>query len=462
MKKQQKQNKKKKSHIPVRMNILFTFVFALFSLLILRLGVLQIVQGEEYTNIVQSTDVESVNYSVPRGSFYDRNYTKAVYNIPQKAITYTAPKNPQPDELLEIAKELSQLIDMTEKDKEKVTKRDKKDIWLLENKNGKEKVTDKEVEKLEDNELYKLKLDRITDEDLNEVDENVAAIYRKVSTAKALTPTIVKNDNVTDMEYAIVSENLGNLPGVDVTTDWERAYAYDKTFKGIIGKMSLGLPEEKAEYYNAKGYSLNDRVGASYLEEALEDVLQGTKSKVKTVTNKSGEVIDTKVVSEGQSGKDVVLTVDMDFQAEVEKILEEEILNGVKYPNTEYFNKAFVVVMNPKTGEVLSLAGKQYDKKNRKFMDYSHGTFTAAYEPGSTIKGATVLMGYQSGAIKAGTVLRDEAMYLPGGQTISSVSTMGNINEVTALEQSSNVYMAKIVLAMGGERYVRNGSVGTS
>ena len=75
--------------------------------------------------------------------------------------------------------------------------------------------------------------------------------------------------------------------------------------------------------------------------------------------------VEQEIVSEGKSGKDVVLTVDMEFQAKVEQILMEEILNAIPYPNNNYFNKAFIVVLNPKTGEILSMAGKQYDEKER-------------------------------------------------------------------------------------------------
>ena len=45
-----------------------------------------------------------------------------------------------------------------------------------------------------------------------------------------------------------------------------------------------------------------------------EDVLHGQKAKVKNVTDKSGEIVSTEVVSEGQRGKDLVLTIDMDLQ----------------------------------------------------------------------------------------------------------------------------------------------------
>jgi cell division protein FtsI/penicillin-binding protein 2 len=455
-----KKENKKKSHLPTRLNLLFFVVFLLFSGLVLRLGVVQIVQGKEYKKQVEMTDVESVNYSVPRGEMYDNDYTKIVYNIPQKAITYTPPKNPQPKELLEVAKKLAQYIQMPKEDIKKVRERDLKDIWLLEHDNGEDLVTKSETEKLDDKDIYKLKLDRVTEEHMKTVDKNVAAIYGKIYNATALTPTIVKNKDVTDVEYAMISENLGDLPGVDVTTDWQRAYTYDDTFRGILGTVKTGLPEEKVDYYKAKGYSLNDRVGYTYLEEYLEDILQGTKSKVRTVTNKQGDVVEQEIVSEGKSGKDVVLTVDMEFQAKVEQILMEEILNAIPYPNNNYFNKAFIVVLNPKTGEILSMAGKQYDEKAKSWSDYASGTFTSAFEPGSVVKGATVLMGYQVGAIQPGTIFRDEPMPVRGRSPIRSAGrAMGPINEIKALERSSNVYMAKIVYGLAGDTYRPNASL---
>ncbi|MER1973629.1 MAG: hypothetical protein ABS880_07660, partial [Psychrobacter alimentarius] len=48
-----KKNDKKRSHIPFRLNLLFFVVFLLFATLILRLGYLQIVKGEEFETQVQ-------------------------------------------------------------------------------------------------------------------------------------------------------------------------------------------------------------------------------------------------------------------------------------------------------------------------------------------------------------------------------------------------------------------------
>lgn len=460
-----KQKKKKKQIVPVRMNLLFFFVFALFSVLILRLGVVQIVHGEQYEEQVNRKDVTAVAYSVPRGEMYDRNYKLVKYNVPEKAIVFTPPKNPQPAELLDLAKKLAELITMSEDDMKKVTERDLKDLWLLENDNGKDLLTDEEItrwknKEISDKKLYQIKLARITEEQMREVDTNIAAIYRKLYSAVALTPSIVKNKDVTDEEYARVSENLVNLPGIDITTDWRRERVYDDVFWNILGGVSdsdKGIPAEKVDEYLAKGYKLNDRVGTSYLEEVYDDILQGQKSKMKTVTNKNGDVVATEVLSEGKSGKDLILTIDIDLQMQVEMIIEEELAKGMKTSST--LDRAFIVAMDPMTGEILAMSGRQYNPEAKEFIDFTPGTFTTSYATGSVVKGATVLTGFQTGSTYPGERKLDEVMVIRGSGSFSSHQVMGWVDDLTALERSSNVYMWKIAIDILGGKYSRGQSL---
>jgi penicillin-binding protein A len=427
-KKRQKENIVK-NLIRSRLNGLFFMVFVLFSILILRLGFIQIIKGEAYSAQAKETDVTTVNYSVPRGRIYDRNNKLVVYNIPEKAIVYTPPKYPQPGELLELAKKLTTILVMTDREINKVTDRDLKDIWLLAHNNGKDLITKKEEklhkqERLNDKDLYHLKLNRITESDLQAMDKNLAAIYRKLSSAIALTPTIIKNENVTVEEYAKVSENLENLPGVDVSTDWKRGRTYGETFWNMLGEVTSadeGLPADKVEYYTSKGYELNDRVGKSYIEELYDGVLQGQKEKVETVTDTNGNVVSTETVSEGESGKDIVLTIDIEFQAQVEKIIQEELISAIQKPHTDTLDTAFVVAMEPKTGRILAMSGNVFDRQSREFTDFTPGTFTYAFEQGSVVKGATVLTGYQTGIRDFGEIELDEVMRFKGSpKTFSS------------------------------------------
>ena len=464
---QKAKKKKKRMQVPFRLNVLFFIVFLLFSALILRLGVIQIVYGEQYRKEVERTENITVNTPAPRGKIYDRNYQVVVDNKPLHAITYTRTQTTKPSEMIEVAKKLAAYI---EKPTDRVTERDIKDYWILTNgEKAKEKITEKEwkqfrAKKLKDKDIYRLQLERITEEDVKAIKEKeleVVAIFREMNSGYALTPQMIKNEGVTNKEYAVVSEHLEELPGVDVTTDWNRHYTFSDTFRTVLGNITSseeGLPREKLDYYLARDYSRNDRVGKSYIEAQYEDVLRGQKAKIKNVTDKAGNIIETIEISQGQRGKDIVLTIDMELQKRVEQIIEEELTTMKRRGGTELLDRAFVVMMDPNTGEILSLAGKLYTRdENGKavFKDYALGTITSAYAMGSAVKGATVLTGFQTGVIQPGTVLVDEPLYIKGTPTKKSHSGIrpGPMNDLKALEMSSNVYMFKTAIAIAGSTY---------
>ncbi len=456
--------KKKKSLVPLRLNLLFFMVFLFFSLLILRIGFIQIVHGERYQTVVERTENSTVNIPVPRGEIFDRYNRAIVNNKPLNAITYTRANGTTQEEVLDVARKLAELI---EKDTSKITERDKKDYWIITHpEEARLLITDSEWAQFEDkdltdSDLYRIQLERIDEQKLNEIKEEeleILAIFREMTKGYYLTPQIVKNDNVTDIEFATVSENLEILPGVDTTVDWERAYPFERTLRSILGNTTTadeGLPSEKLDYYLSRGYNRNDRVGKSYLEEQYETVLHGQKAQVQNIL-KGNTLLETKVVREGQSGSDLILTIDMDLQQEVEKILEEELLRAKQSGGSPYLDRAFVVMMDPKTGEILTMAGRQYTVNEGKvgFNDFALGNINTAYEMGSAVKGASVLTGYETGVIQPGSYLVDEPLFLgPRGLRKASYQTMGRINDLTALRRSSNVYMFKIAIAIGKGQY---------
>ena len=458
--------RKKRAQVPIRLNILFFFVFLLFSALILRLGVVQIVYGEDYRREVERTQDEIVSTPVPRGKIYDRFGHVIVDNTPQKAITYTRSKTTQPEEILDIARKLAQYIDIPDAE-EKVTERDMKDYWILTHpEEAKKKVSEQERKKLADQGLtqkeidkkvYEWTLDRITKQDLAQISKSeleVIAIKHEMESGYALTPQTVKSKGVTDREYAVVSEHLSELPGVNTTVDWDRKYVYDNTFRSVLGSVTEedeGVPRERLDYFLARDYSRNDRVGKSYLEMQYEEVLHGKKAKVKNVVDKSGRVVSVEEVYPGERGKDLVLTIDAELQQKVEEIIQQEILATKRKGRSPLLDRAFVVMMNPKTGEVLAMAGKLL--QDGKFVDFAIGNITSAYAMGSTVKGATVLTGFQTGVLHPNTYIKDEPLYIKGTKPKKSWKTMGTINELTALKQSSNVYMFKTAIAIGGGVY---------
>lgn len=465
-----------RTSLSFRMNVLFISIFILFSILILRLGYLQIVKGEEYVLEVQRTEEVSVNTSSPRGRIYDRYGRILVDNEPQNAITYTKFPNTKQEEMIEVAEKLAKLIDQPTN---RVTLRDKKDFWIMKNKEKAYKKVSKEEEekireKFEDDkeaqaEIDQLVRDRITDEELAELsdfDLEVLAIYREMSSGYNLSPQIIKSENVSDEEFARVSERLFELPGVNTTTDWKRVKLSSLAVLGRTTVPSKGIPKSQLYHYLARDYSRNDRVGESYFESQYEELLQGRKSVVKNITNRKGEVIDTVTTFDGEPGKDLVTTIDIELQAAAEKIVEQKLLEAKSKGGSSLLDRAFYVMMNPKTGEILAMVGKKIEKDpdtgKTYVADYSYGTFTTAYEVGSTVKAATLLMGYKEGVVKPGTRLIDQPIKLAGTDPKSSIfNRSGSIpmNDLTALERSSNSYMFQVAMKIGGLNYRYNMSL---
>lgn len=470
MRQSEKPKVKLRKNISFRMNFLFFSIFILFSVLILRLGYLQIVKSEDYVLLLERTEEVAVNTSVPRGRIFDREGRILVDNIPKKAITYTKMSTTSSQEMLEIAEELATIID---KDTDRVTAGDMRDFWILKNSDDAfEKITAKERKEIMGNrsltqtekqrEITKLTRERITKEELESfTDEElkVLAIYRDMMAGYAFSPQVIKSDDVTPEEFAIVSERLSEFPGVNTTTDWDRVRKSKTTILGQTTSPLEGIPRSEMNYYLAREYSRNDRVGRSFLERYYEELLQGQKTVVKNIRDRTGKVIENKTVREGVPGKDLVLTIDTELQTEIEQIVGNKLLQLKRGGYSRYLDRAFVIMLDPNNGDVLSLVGQQVvrnsDTGQLELRDYSFGTFTTRYEAGSTVKMATLLAGYEHGSVSIGETKIDEPLKFRGTALKRSLFNQSlfsrvPINDIEAIGRSSNIYMFKTVMGIGG------------
>lgn len=437
-----KKTKKKNKTTKFRLNALFFTAVTLFSILILRLGFVQIVKGEEYRKASAATTTTNYTWHAPRGTIYDREGRVLVENDPIYTLTYTDSADQSDLSTYEIAEKLASIVEV---DISKVKDRDKKDYWMMKNSSeALEKITEQELAELEDHEIYSLQLERITDEEINSLNDEEIEVYKIKSILDSSSASVKRiKEGLTTEEFAQVNEHLDDLPGIDVKLDSQRKYVYGDTFKQLFGSIAQ-IPEESAALYTSAGYDLSDLVGKSFLELQYESVLKGTKEEQSYTQDGTGSVTDSVTTKIGQTGKDLVLTIDMDLQQQVDAIVEEEM---AKETTAE---AAYVVMMNPKTGEILSLSGKRRDGTT--ISDETYGTIYNSYAMGSAVKGATVLTGYETGVISPGDVFLDAPITI-GSTTKKSWKTMGLINDLTALERSSNVYMFHIAMKIAGFDY---------
>ena len=453
------------SEIITKRYLFITIILVLlFSIIAIRLFKLQIIDYEDYQNkLTVATEKTVEGASAPRGRIYDRNYNLLVDNEAIKTIYYKKQSGITTEEEIALAYKIGAILEV---DYQNLSTYRLKNFYYQNNlEKCKSLITKEEKDKynkrkLNDDDLLNLIFDRITDEDLSaytEVDKEAAYIYYLMNKGYSYAEKIIKNKNVTEEEYAKISENIDNLQGFNTKLDWVRVYLYGDTFKSTLGTVSSdtqGIPEELASVYLEKGYSLDDRVGISYLEYQYEDYLKGTKPVYKIGKNNNYEI-----VSYGSRGNDIVLTIDIELQKYLEDTLSEEVMNASNEPNTPYYNRSFAIISNPNTGEILAMSGKQVrtnSSGSKEIVDYTPGIVTLPVTPGSVVKGASMLVGYKYGAINIGDTLKDECIKIKDTPEKCSWRTMGDIDDLYALRYSSNVYQYKIAIKVGEGNYEYN------
>ncbi|GCF92311.1 penicillin-binding protein [Enterococcus florum] len=459
---------KHKNQIPFRLNFLFFIIFALFAILITRLGYLQIVNGEKMEQRLKEATVINVSRSTPRGSIYDANGVALVDNKAFPSITFTRGNTMSAGDIYQVANKLNELIHV-EVD-ENLTDRDKKDYWLANPENLKiaeDRLSFKE-KNLDTSDEYQKLVDKVQDTEIqfDETELRAATIFKRMNAASALSTVFVKSKDVTNEELAVVAERASDLPGVSTGTDWERNYndALDDSLRSILGTISTekqGLPEDDLKEYLKKGYARNDRVGISYLEKQYEEALQGKKSKYEISLNQQGVITKQEELNKGEKGANLKLTINSDFQKRVEEIVKNHYQNLIDNGQAQYSPGAYAVALDPNNGDVLAMSGFSHEVGSKEIKEYTLGTILNNFEPGSVVKAGTVTAGYQTGVISGNDVLIDEPIQLAGTPLKGSIynKIAGNqipLNTVKALEWSSNAYMMKIVLRILGVDYYPN------
>lgn len=455
-----KNNDKKKSHIPYRLNLMFFIVFVLFSALILRLGYLQIVKADEFRAEVDRTDQTTITGSVPRGEIFDANLTKLVGNEARNTITYTRGKSTSSSDMTNVALDLAEYISMPHASPfdnasdTDITERDMQDFFIASHMDEIRDRLTADEKKLSGSESYQAMLDKVTESDISEFSEKekiATAIFKEMNASYALSTINIKNEEVSQEEIARVSENLASLPGIGTGTDWVRVYPQENMLRSILGSVTSqeqGIPSEKLSRYLAMGYSRNDRVGRSYLEQEYETVLKGSESIIETVTDGNGEVIQQIEKFSGSKGSNLILSPEIEYQETVEQIAIDALEKRQGLSDGVY-----LVAMDPQTGDILAMAGKSVNEDGE-IVDDALGTFSKNFQMGSSVKGATILSAYMDGVLdSSNNTIIDQPLKIRGSKNISSVFNRSGsvpINDITALERSSNVYMARLAMRMGG------------
>lgn len=149
--------------------------------------------------------------------------------------------------------------------------------------------------------------------------------------------------NVSDKTVAYIMENNQSLIGIDIGQDWERTYTGGEAFSHILGYVGKISSEEMEKYADSdRDYTPDSIVGKSGIEQYMESELQGLNGEKQIVVNNVGKVVgEENIIKETVSGKDVYLSIDKDLQIAVYHILEQNLAGIISSNliNTKKFDK---------------------------------------------------------------------------------------------------------------------------
>lgn len=272
-------------------------------------------------------------------------------------------------------------------------------------------------------------------------------------------PIVSIMNNVNWDDLVKIQTNLYKLNGIMAENGYIRYYPYPTTFSHIIGYISSPIKEEIDREKNVQTKELllhpDYKIGRNGLEKLFNTTITGKTGSKRLEMNALSIPIKEIDMVESQEGKDIKLTIDFNLQRFVEKRMKGT--NGA------------VIVMNVKTGEVLSMFssptfdGNKFvegisndywnELNNNPAKPLNNKAVSAIYPPGSTFKLMTAIAGLENGWKEEKEIECKGKIALNRQRILHcwKESGHGKINMVEAIKHSCNIYFAKVGLFAGIE-----------
>ena len=342
--------KPKKRVFTPRIGVVYSLVFLSFTTLILRLGYLQIAQGSTFRKEATTTSLTKIPVMPARGWIYDRSGDLLAYDQPIYSVYLTRMKN-QNDQFM--ANELAPWFNTT------------------------------------------------------------PAHVMQLMQAQQGYSTITLFKDITPKQLALIEENHGSLPGINVVVDSQRAYPNGDLAGQVLGYVGPITPQNQNQYPN---YLPLQSVGETGLEAEYESLLQGKVGYQVMEGNQGATSVGYSPAP--TSGDTLQLTLDGRLQADA----QEQMMNLIK---TSAFGSQIkqgaAVVLNVHTGGVLAMLSYPYLDpnwytngsfvKHAQYLQTSGAQMNYAIQgplyPGSTVKLANLLTALKYGAITPSTTIFD-------------------------------------------------------
>lgn len=471
-----RKNKKSRSNLNLRFNILTVFTYAIGIVLIIQLFNLQIVHGAEYREESNTRLTRETTLEAARGEILDRTGTALVTNSTKFSVELYKTKIDDK----ELNNSILNIVNLLEKYQIKYVDSFPISVNPFEFTISDETLTNwKKTYDLDENisaeeAFYKFK-DKydIENTDITEIRKIIAIRYEITTTGYSSTKALTIAEGIPREAVAEFSESSEKFPGINIVTEPVREYTSGVLASHILGYASTISSEEYEKRKDT--YNQNDIIGKTGIEYVFEEYLKGQDGTKQIDMAVDGTITSEYTSEEAVEGSDIVLTLDSNLQKVTEQALEANIQKIASGGFSQTFDTkaGSCVVMNVKTGEILAMAsypnydpadfvnGISTDKWNQYNTDPAKPLMNKAvqnaYPPGSIFKMVTAIAGLESGAVTRTEKINDTGIYAKYGETwpcwyyTDYHRGHGYLNISQAIERSCNYFFYETGDRMGIE-----------
>lgn len=287
------------------------------------------------------------------------------------------------------------------------------------------------------------------------VDES--SIKRVLRLAKKNSAYIVLEirDHLNWDEVSAIEVNLPQLSGISVQAGELRNYPYKESLAHIIGYVGRVSEQDMSDdpLLSLPGF----QVGKNGIEKYYESVLQGKPGKAEMEVNVHGRPVRELGRTLGQTGERLVLTIDAEYQRFVQQRLATE-RSAAAIVMDAITGEVYAMASHPSydpnsfAGGISAMDWEQL--RDDPAHPLNNKVTGGVFPPGSTFKIVTALAGLEAGVINRNTI-----SFCPGHYDLGSNrfhcwkhGGHGNVNVVRALAESCDVYFYRMAAAVGIDR----------
>lgn len=223
-------------------------------------------------------------------------------------------------------------------------------------------------------------------------------------------------------------------------------FTFEDTYRREYPKGSLAA--------HVIGWVNRDGHGDAGVERGLESELAGSPGRMHMLRDSRNRDYYGEVINEEkpEPGQHITLTIDEAIQHAAEKALKEAI-------EKEGAPSGTVVVLNPKTGDILAMASypffdpRERPKSGNDMLERMNLTISAPFEPGSVFKAVTIAAALETTRLRPETIINcgNGIIRFPG-RVVHDHDSYSALPVTMVLAKSSNVGAINIGLSVGNRR----------